>query len=212
MQPLVSLAPYRMKNNSRRASRRLTWPLSRSGRIMSTKGRILSVTAPSALDAEVLRACQHATRAPREELLTVALARGCRHYAPLWPELVPAEQSGLPHEVLGCALLAGPATPTTFQSIRCGTMVLSDLGNSPDVIAIAAEQLGVCSRVAHITRVALANDNHPEFWERVQAALPSQSIAEQDFLPGVSRLVSETRLSGLGKGPRRVWLRTEYRQ
>lgn len=91
-------------------------------------------------------------------------------------------------------------------------MVLSDLGNSPELIAAAAEQLGVAGRVAHIVRLGLSTDVHPEFWTAVQAALPGPATEEQDFLPGVSRLVAETRLSGPGESPVRTWLRTQYRR
>lgn len=91
-------------------------------------------------------------------------------------------------------------------------MVLSDLGNSPELIATAAEELGVAGRVAHVVRLALSADVHPEFWSAVRTALPDLAADEQDFLPGVSRLVAETRVSGPGKGPARTWLRTQYRQ
>jgi hypothetical protein len=91
-------------------------------------------------------------------------------------------------------------------------MILSDLGNSPELIAVAAEQLGVTGRVAHLVQLGLSADVHPEFWDRLRAALPGLAPEEQDFLPGVSRLVAETRLSGPGKGPVRTWLRTAYRR
>lgn len=178
---------------------------------MPTKGRSSPVAAPHVADTGFLRACR-AAALPSDALRAAAIARGCSHYAPLWPNLTPADRAGLPHEALGCALLLGPATAETFQSIRCGAMVLSDLGNSPESIAAAAEHFGVTGRVAHIARLGLSADVHPEFWERVQAALPTLSIEEDDFLPGVSRLVAETRLSGHGKGPARTWLRTQYRR
>jgi hypothetical protein len=118
----------------------------------------------------------------------------------------------LPHEILGCALLRGSADAATFQAIRCGAMVLSDLANSPELIAAAAKQLAVTDRVAHIARLGLAEDAHPGFWEQVQAALPEHRIGKEDFLPGVSRLVAETPLSGPGRGRARIWLRTDYRR
>lgn len=147
-----------------------------------------------------------------DELRAAAIARGCAHYAPLWPNLAPADRVGLPHEALGCALLRGAATAETFQSIRCGAMVLSDLGNAPELIAAAAEELGVAGRVAHLARLGSSADGHPEFWAALRTALPGVAAEEQDFLPGVSRLVAETRVSGPGKGPARTWLRTYYRQ
>lgn len=209
---LVIPRPPGQKKNSRQAFGRLAWPLSRQGYMMPTKGRSSSVAAPHVADGGFLRACRAAAGLPFDALRAAAIARGCSHYAPLWPSLTPADRAGLPHEVLGCALLRGPANAETFQSIRCGAMVLSDLGNSPELIAAAAEQLGVAGRIAHIVRLGLSADVHPEFWASVQAALPGSVAEEQDFLPGVSRLVTETRLSGPGKGPVRTWLRTQYRR
>lgn len=209
---LVIPRPPGQKKNSRQAFGRLAWPLSRPGHPMPTKGRSSSVAAPHVADAGFLRACRAAAEMSPDDLRAAAIARGCSHYAPLWPKLTAADRAGLPHEALGCALLRGPANAETFQSIRCGAMVLSDLGNSAELIAAAAEELGVAGRVAHVVRLGLSADVHPEFWTLVRAALPELAADEQDFLPGVSRLVTETRLSGPGKGPGRTWLRTQFRR
>jgi len=147
----------------------------------------------------------------RDQLLGVAVARGCRHYAPLLPpDVTPTDMGDLPHEVLGAALLRGPADAATFQAIRCGAMVLSDLGNSPQRIGEASEQFGVAARVVHLARLGLAADRHPEYWTAVLNALPPGSADEEPFLPGASRLTSETRLVGPGRNPARTWLRTHY--
>lgn len=181
---------------------------------MPTKGKASApLAAPAGSDAGFLRSCQDAAKLMPDELRAVALARGCSHYAPLWPELTPADRAGLPHEVLGCALLRGPTTAETFQSIRCGAMVLSDLGNDPKLIADAAEQLGVTGRLAHLVGLGLAVDQHPDFWNRIRSAMAASGGAEeQDFLPGVSRFVWESRLGGPGLGPVRGWLRTQHRR
>jgi len=176
---------------------------------MPTQGKSSTVAAVVVADPGFLRACREAAELSREALLAVAVARGCWHYAPLWPDLTPEDRAGLPHEILGCALLRGPADAETFQSIRCGAMVLSDLGNSPELIATAAERLGVIGRVAHIARQGLQTDRHPDFWEKVLAALPAKPSAEPDFLPGISRLTGETRPAGPGRSAVRQWLRTD---
>lgn len=150
-------------------------------------------------------------RKPRRELLAIAVARGCDHYAPLWPDLRPEDDPALPHEVLGCALLRGPADEETFQSIRCGAMVLSDLGNSLGRIVLAAGELAVTGRVTHIARLGRFHDAHPGIWRPLLAALPKPGQADETFLPGVSRLVRETFVRGGGRGPERTWLRTAYR-
>ncbi len=179
---------------------------------MPTKGITSPVATTAVVDEGVLRSCEEAAKLSVDVLRAAAIARGCSHYAPLWPDLRPADLPGLPHEVLGCALLRGPAVAETFQSIRCGAMILSDLGNVPELICAAAVRLGVAGRVAHLARLGKSAEEHPEFWHRLLVALPGPSAEEQDFLPGTSRLVSETRRSGLGKGPVRTWLRTQYRR
>ncbi len=165
---------------------------------------------PEKAAARFVRACAEAVALSRAQLLAIALARGCRHYAGLWPELKPADTADFPHEILGVALLAGPADVATFQAIRCGAMVLSDLGNNPARITEASSQLGLTARVAHVARLGRAADEHAEFWDRILSALPPTANEESDFLPGISRLVSETRIAGPGFGRLRVWLRTNY--
>ncbi len=158
-------------------------------------------------DEAFAQACMRARTLTRSQLLAVALARGCRHYAPLWPEVAPADLAWLPPEVLGCALLRGPETAATFQAIRCGAMILSDLGNRPERIAQAAKIYDVAARMVHLARLGRAEDTYPEYWAGVLAALPEVSAIEEDFLPGASRLMAETRRSGPGLGVKRIWLR-----
>jgi hypothetical protein len=127
---------------------------------------------PPLAETPFLRACRQAEKLPRDDLLGVAIARGCTHYAPLWPNLRHEDSDWLPHEVLGCALLRGVADAETFQAIRCGAMVLSDLHNDPALIAAAAERLAVLPRVTHLAKQGLHGDDQPEFWTQVRRKLP----------------------------------------
>ena len=159
-----------------------------------------------------LRACRQAAKLTRADLLRVAVARGCSHYAPLWPHLRPENLDWLPHEVLGCALLRGAADAETFQAIRCGAMVLSDLKNDAALIATAADELKVLPRVAHLSKLGLHGDDQPEFWMQVRRRLPDLSITEAEFLPGLSRLRLETGRAGPDQDAKAVWLRTAYQR
>lgn len=179
---------------------------------MPTKVKSAVLATPSDLDTEFAQACAKAVGLVRSELLAAAVVRGCGHYAPLWPDLAPLNLTWLPHEILGCALLRGPKDVETFQAIRCGAMVLSDLSNNPELIAAAARELHVTGRVAHLAQVGLQADQHPDFWKQVLGGLPHAPNTELDFLPGVSRLVAETRRSGPNQGPVRTWLRTLYQR
>jgi hypothetical protein len=179
---------------------------------MSTKVKSAGLATPSDLDVEFAQACAKAVGLVRSELLAAAVVRGCGYYAPLWPDLAPRNLAWLPHEILGCALLRGAKDVETFQAIRCGAMVLSDLSNAPELIAAAARELDIAGRVAHIAQVGLRADKHPDFWKQVLGGLSNAQNTELDFLPGVSRLVAETRRSGPNQGPARTWLRTAYQR
>lgn len=192
-----------------------THPVQTTRRVRHAVGQVFQPQATTnsakhTLTDPLTVACNEAARKPRRELLAHALALGCSHYASLWPDLTPMP-SHLPQEVLGCALLRGPADAETFQAIRCGAMLLSDLKNSPALIGGAAMKLGVVGRVAHLARLGLAADSHENFWGQVLAALPEAAPLEPHFLPGISRFTEETRLSGPGRGPVRTWLRTHRR-
>lgn len=166
-------------------------------------------TEPSELASEL----REATALSRDQLIGIAVARGCHHYAPFVPPEFVADQPGLSHEVLGCALLRGAAELDTFQAIRVAAMILSDGGCSPARVAAAAEALGVSSRLAHIARLALAAGETPAYWGDILAQLPrGGTAAELDFLPGASRFSLETGKAGPGRGPVGVWLRTHYVQ
>jgi hypothetical protein len=152
--------------------------------------------------------CERAARASEQDLIALAVSRGCRHYAPLVQmHGIPSNLYTLSHEALGCALLRSPM-PEGFNAFRCGVMVLSDLGNQPDAIAGAAEYFGVSDRVGYIVRLGLAYDHERQFWENLRPLF--QETAVPQVLPGPSRLISETRMSGLNRGPIRVWLRTAF--
>jgi hypothetical protein len=149
---------------------------------------------------------------PRSDLLRLAVARGCRHYAGFVNGSAGADDQAVPHEALGCALLCGPPDVDSFQAIRVAAMVLSDLENSPAVMVAAANQFGVTSRLTHLCQIACDAEDHPEFWSAVRALLPpTDGNPESDFLPGVSRFSLETTVpSPSGLKSVRVWLRTSY--
>ena len=149
---------------------------------------------------------------PRSDLLWLAVARGCRHYAGFVNGSSVADDPAIPHEALGCALLCGPTDVDTFQAIRVAAMVLSDLENSPTVMVAAAHEFGVASRLKHVCQIALNADDHPEFWSAVRALVPPiDGKSESEFLPGVSRFSLETtEPSPNGLKSVRVWLRTSY--
>ncbi len=152
--------------------------------------------------------CEQAARADERDLIALAATRGCRHYAPMVRgHAPPPGLQALSHEVLACALLRFPM-PDGFDAFRCGIMVLSDLNNQPSVVSNAADYFGVADRIGYAVRVGLKYDNAREFWEQMKPLFPGSD--DTGLLPGPSRLVSETRVSGWLRGPVRIWLRTDY--
>ena len=148
---------------------------------------------------------------PREELIGIAVARGCHHYARFTDASLTMVCPELPHELLGCALLRGPADVNTFQSIRVGAMVISDLGNDPGAIGDAAAFLRVEGRAVHIAKLALKVGDRPDFWQAVLAELPpAEDDFEATFLPDITRFRSECPKTGPGQSSSTVWLRTYY--
>jgi hypothetical protein len=83
---------------------------------------------------------------------------------------------------------------------------LSCLTNRADVIADSARHFRVGRRVLHIAQLALGINDHPQFWESIVGRVASDGPPEEN-LPGLSRFVSETPISGPGRGRSRVWLR-----
>ena len=148
----------------------------------------------------------------RDELLGVAIARGCDHYAPFVPPAHAIDRPEIPHEVLGCALFRGPADLDTFQAIRVGAMILSDSRCDAAAVASAARALGVAPRVAQLARLASNYDREQiAYWRALVPLLPAPDPSEANYLPTVSRFTVETGKTGPGRGPARIWLRTEYR-
>ena len=164
-----------------------------------------------AVSRRLVEACHRAEAWSRDELIALAVARGCRHYAGFAPTAQAVPQTELPHEVLGCALLRGPADAETFRAIRAGAMVLSDPGNSPAAMAEAAHFFGVESRLVHLARVGLKADCATDFWTAILALVPAtESHDDLAFLPGASRLSVECPRPGANGSPIRVWLRTNH--
>ena len=89
-----------------------------------------------------------------QDLVALAVARGCRHYETLsGGRKAPDSLRGLSHEVLACALMSGPM-PQGLGCFRCGVMVLSDLSIRMDGLAAAAAIFGASSTNARVRLTA----------------------------------------------------------
>jgi len=164
----------------------------------------------------IAEACQAALSLSADELLRIAIARGCDHYAPFIPDATSgpdAEHDDLPHEVLGAALLQGERNEETFGNIRCAAMILSNPGNSPQKIAEAASFFGVTPRVIHIARLALSIKDRPDYWTKIINSCPQTIITDEEaaFLPGISRFTTQTWTRPPARKFIQTWLRTNIK-
>jgi hypothetical protein len=62
--------------------------------------------------------------------------------------------------------------------------------------------------VAHIVHLGLEYDQGQHLWQRLSPLFPKTTVHED--LPGLSRLVSEIRMTQNKGGPVRIWLRTAF--
>lgn len=170
--------------------------------------------APVAMNPDatpLLSDCQDASVASDMDLVALAVARGCRHYAAFAAgHEAPRHLDSLAHEVLACALMRSPMHVDGFKYFRLGAMVLSDCGNEPAMIAAAADFFGVAERVGYVVRLGLAHDDRQEYWRKLLPLFPV--VAEAGDLPGVSRLSLESLVGNSKSSFRRQWLRTHYQR
>lgn len=163
----------------------------------------------------ITKACQAALGLSTGDLLRIAIARGCDHYASFASGALrsDAKMDELPHEVLGAALLRGERNEETFGSIRCAAMILGDLGNSPEKIVEAAAIFGVTHRLDHIAKLALSINDQPDYWTKIISFCSQSFITDEEveFLPGLSRFTSETWTYTPPRKLIRVWLRTNIK-
>jgi len=160
----------------------------------------------SALTFDACNSCEYVAslkRASRESLYAEAVARGADYFRPFANGVRRvADLALVPHEALGCALLAGPEIGATFHSIQVGAMILSDLNNDPAVMADCAVEFEVTFRLMALAEIAMRADDNLCFWQATRQALKARGCYCTDsFIPGRSRLISKTD---------KRWLRTSY--
>ena len=144
-----------------------------------------------------------------DSMIALAVARGCRHYAPAAQALEsPPGLSDLTNEELTILLLSGenPYEPT---AIRCA----AQLARSPDVdptrLAFQAVKEKTERVLAYIARSGIVHDCEGQgFWTRVLARFPRTEARQEPELPHWSRFASMPGLQRGGQAPT-IWLTPE---
>ena len=147
-----------------------------------------------------------------EDLLRLAVRRGCTHYMP--PDYTPAAVTEPGRERLSdlelAIALCSAAQAYEPRLVRCATQLLGAPGIEPRPLARLARMERCAPVVRHIAEAACVHDEGRQaFWRDVLAHLPSSRPVPPGVLPHASRFMLQT---GLGdplhpRQPRAIWLR-----
>lgn len=155
---------------------------------MATLAQTLQTTTPV---SPLLRRARRLGLCGIRDFISLAVARGCRHYQAAAGDLPPhPSATAIRNDELTILLLVGecPYDPT---AIRCA----AQLARSPDVTPARLARLAVmekCERVlAHIARAGALHDAQgARFWNEILSLLPGQPPRHEVDLPHWSRFVS----------------------
>ena len=133
------------------------------------------------------------------DFIRLAVARGCRHYAPSFP---PLEHDpgfvAISNEELVALLLLG-TNEFEPKAIRCAAQ-LAGRCNVEDLAGVAKRER-VGRVLAYIAEAGSAHDPaHKEYWERLRGLLGKQAPVTDGLLPHWSRFVSQTGVTRKGGG------------
>ena len=126
------------------------------------------------------------------ELQTLAVQRGCRHYATGdEPEKPLAPEARFSNEELAIALLC-VALPYDPHSIRCGAAMLGAESNSASDLAWLAKLERSEVPVRHVALAGRKYEPENSFWIELLSLLPEMPIPDNGALPHPTRFVAMT--------------------
>jgi hypothetical protein len=147
----------------------------------------------------LFRTAQGAGLYSASDYIRLAVARGCRHYAPAYPpaDSDPGENS-ISNEELVALLLLGS---NEFEpiAIRCAAQLAGDCNVAQ--LARVAKRERVGRPLAYIARAGSTYDtSKKDFWSELLGLLGEQSPVPDGILPHWSRFVSQTGVTRFGGG------------
>jgi hypothetical protein len=133
------------------------------------------------------------------DYIGLAVARGCRHYAPSFPQFErdPGLESVSNEELVALLLLGSNEFEPT--AVRCAAQLSSkcDAQN----LALVAQKERVGRALAYIAKQGLSHDNERTgFWSELLNLLGDQPAVADGKLPHWSRFVSQTGVTRDGRG------------
>lgn len=145
------------------------------------------------------------------ELIAVAVARGCRHYAvPAGAMTVrdPGRDAITDEELVVLLLLGEHAYEPT--AVRCAAQLLgSGAIDVPKLVALARRER--CGRVlAYIAEAGMAHDEKaPAFWRELRERLGAGVLVPEGVMPHWTRFVALSGVQRHSRRPTSVWLRPQ---
>lgn len=159
----------------------------------------------------LLRKARRFGYANSEQLLHLAVARGCRHYTPSdyhADEVQDCGKACFSNSELAVALVSGGAEGDA-RHIRVAAQLLG----APDVSAAKVARLARMERCVPILRYIAESGRRedsvdPAFWRNLLELLPEAPSVEEGRLPHPSRFLSQPGWTPPSRPPRRAsWLR-----
>lgn len=147
----------------------------------------------------LLRRARGAGLESTSDLIRLAVARGCRHYAPAFPPLESDPGLGVvSNEELVSLLLLGSNEYEPI-AIRCAAQLAGSC--KVEQLARVARRERVGRPLAYIAKAGRAHDAAQEkFWSELLNRLGEQSPVADGILPHWSRFVSQTGMTRSGGG------------
>ncbi len=152
-----------------------------------------------------------------DQLLRLAIKRGCTHYAP--PDFDAAAVQDTDRDCFTDAELAialiSASQEYDPQRVRCAAQLLGSPSVRPEAAGRLAQMERCESIVAHIATAARQSDlpEHHAHWDRLIENIRPRQRVEAGRLPHPSRFTLQTGVTGPKQsgGPRTVWLRPAAR-
>jgi hypothetical protein len=159
----------------------------------------------------LLRKARRLGYANSDELLHLAVARGCTHYAPsgFQPDLVrDCGHALFSNSELVIALVSG-SSEGDARHIRVAAQLLGSADVSAAKVARLAQMERCVPILRHIAEAGLREDaEDPLFWRSLLELLPQAPPVEEGRLPHPSRFLSQPGWTPPSRPPRRaLWLR-----
>lgn len=152
-----------------------------------------------------------------DDLLHLAVARGCSHYQQPDDQgrLLGSRTSRISNLELALAMVTA-AQSFDPMLVRCAAQLLSGVDISVEAIARLAMQERAVQVVRHIAKAGLEMDlMGQDKWRRLLGILPAAPEVPEGRLPHWTRFISQTGITRhnglLERTPRTIWLRPEPR-